>query len=43
VGQLRSHLGALDVVLDDAARAELEAVVESPARYWATRAALPWR
>jgi aryl-alcohol dehydrogenase-like predicted oxidoreductase len=43
VGQLRSHLGALDVALDDAAREDLGAVVESPARYWATRAALPWR
>jgi aryl-alcohol dehydrogenase-like predicted oxidoreductase len=40
--QLVSHVDAQGVVLDDAARAALAAVAETPARYWATRASLPW-
>jgi aryl-alcohol dehydrogenase-like predicted oxidoreductase len=40
--QLASHVGALAVELDDAARAALSELVEPPAAYWATRASLPW-
>jgi aryl-alcohol dehydrogenase-like predicted oxidoreductase len=40
--QLVSHTEALGVTLDDAARATLAALAETPARYWATRASLPW-
>jgi aryl-alcohol dehydrogenase-like predicted oxidoreductase len=40
--QLDSHLAALDVRLDDAARKTLTALSEDPATYWRTRAALPW-
>jgi len=42
VAQLASHTGALDVVLDDGARATLASLAETPARYWATRATLAW-
>jgi aryl-alcohol dehydrogenase-like predicted oxidoreductase len=40
--QLVSHTGALDVTLDDRTRTLLASVAEPPARYWATRASLPW-
>jgi hypothetical protein len=43
VAELRSHLGALAVALEGATREALAEVVEPPGRYWATRAALPWR
>lgn len=42
VEQLRSNLGALGVAWDVAADAALGGIVEDPATYWATRAALPW-
>jgi aryl-alcohol dehydrogenase-like predicted oxidoreductase len=42
VEQLRSNLGALSVPWDAAADAALHGIVEEPAAYWATRAALPW-
>ena len=42
VAQLASHIAAVEVVLDDEARATLAGLAEPPARYWATRAALPW-
>ena len=42
VQQLRSNLGALSVRWDAEADAALRAIVEQPAAYWATRAALPW-
>ena len=41
--QLASHVGALDVTLDDEARALLAAVAEPPERYWETRTRLPWQ
>jgi len=41
--QLAAHVAALDLDLDDTARAALAAVAEPPEHYWATRAALPWR
>ena len=40
--QLASHTAALDVALDDGARALLEGITEPAERYWATRARLPW-
>jgi aryl-alcohol dehydrogenase-like predicted oxidoreductase len=40
--QLASHVGALAVSLDDAARAALAELAEPPAEYWRTRASLPW-
>jgi aryl-alcohol dehydrogenase-like predicted oxidoreductase len=40
--QLVSHTEALGVTLDDAARTTLGALAETPARYWPTRASLPW-
>jgi aryl-alcohol dehydrogenase-like predicted oxidoreductase len=43
VEQLGAHAGALDVTLDDESRDALARFAEPPARYWATRAALPWR
>jgi aryl-alcohol dehydrogenase-like predicted oxidoreductase len=42
VEQLRSNLGACTVALDDEARADLALLAETPQRYWATRASLPW-
>ena len=39
VEQLRSHVSAVGLPIDAAA---FEALAESPERYWATRAALPW-
>jgi aryl-alcohol dehydrogenase-like predicted oxidoreductase len=42
VEQLRSNLGAHSVRLDDVAVEELAALVEPPAIYWKTRAAMPW-
>ena len=42
VQQLRSNLGALSVRWDAEAESALRAIVEQPAAYWATRAALPW-
>jgi aryl-alcohol dehydrogenase-like predicted oxidoreductase len=42
LAQLASHVAALDTILDDAARALLDAAAEPPERYWATRATLPW-
>lgn len=42
VEQLRSNLGALSAPWDAAAAAALQGIVEEPAAYWATRAALPW-
>jgi aryl-alcohol dehydrogenase-like predicted oxidoreductase len=42
VDQLRAHVGALDVTLDDEARGVLAELAEPPASYWATRASLPW-
>jgi aryl-alcohol dehydrogenase-like predicted oxidoreductase len=40
--QLASHVGALAVTLNDAARKALGALAEPTDRYWATRASLPW-
>jgi aryl-alcohol dehydrogenase-like predicted oxidoreductase len=40
--QLEENLGAARLALDEAALGALDALVEDPARYWATRAALPW-
>ncbi|MBK7973229.1 MAG: aldo/keto reductase [Deltaproteobacteria bacterium] len=40
--QLGSNLRALDVEWSEEASAELAALAEAPARYWSTRAALPW-
>ena len=40
--QLATHVGALALRLDDATRASLAALAEPPARYWQTRATLPW-
>jgi aryl-alcohol dehydrogenase-like predicted oxidoreductase len=40
--QLRSNVAALRVAWDDAAAERLQAVVEEPRHYWATRARLPW-
>jgi aryl-alcohol dehydrogenase-like predicted oxidoreductase len=40
--QLRSNVAALRVAWDDAAAERLQAVVEEPPHYWATRARLPW-
>jgi aryl-alcohol dehydrogenase-like predicted oxidoreductase len=42
VEQLRAHVQALDVNLDDEARGALAELAEPPARYWETRASLPW-
>jgi aryl-alcohol dehydrogenase-like predicted oxidoreductase len=43
VEQVGAHVSALGVTLDDEARGALARFVEPPARYWATRATLPWR
>jgi len=40
--QVRSNLGAHSVRLEDVAIEELAALVEPPATYWKTRAAMPW-
>ncbi len=40
--QLASHLDALAIVLDPATLRRLSTIAEAPARYWSTRAALPW-
>lgn len=40
--QLASHLGAVTLALDEPARRALADLAEPPARYWATRARLPW-
>jgi aryl-alcohol dehydrogenase-like predicted oxidoreductase len=40
--QLASHVAAVELDLDDGARGAVAAVAESPERYWATRASLPW-
>lgn len=40
--QLASHMGALDVTLDGATRARLDALAEPVDRYWRTRATLGW-
>jgi aryl-alcohol dehydrogenase-like predicted oxidoreductase len=40
--QLASHVGALDVRLDDAARRTLAGLAEPSARYWRTRGTLAW-
>ncbi|HLY37676.1 MAG TPA: aldo/keto reductase [Candidatus Binatia bacterium] len=40
--QLVSHTDALAVELDDRTRALLARLAEPPARYWTTRASLPW-
>jgi len=42
VEQLQSNLAALDVEYDDEIDLELAPLAEEPARYWSTRAALPW-
>jgi len=41
--QLRSHRSAVDRGLDPESGVRLAALAETPARYWATRASLPWR
>lgn len=43
VDQLRSNVGAVDVVLTADDRAELAGRAEPPNVYWGTRAALPWQ
>jgi aryl-alcohol dehydrogenase-like predicted oxidoreductase len=40
--QLASHVAAHELRLDEAARAGLATIAESPDVYWRTRAALPW-
>jgi aryl-alcohol dehydrogenase-like predicted oxidoreductase len=42
ITQLASHAGALHLRLDAPTRARLAALAEPPARYWSTRASLPW-
>jgi aryl-alcohol dehydrogenase-like predicted oxidoreductase len=42
VDQLRSNLAALDLGYDEELDRRLTPLVEEPARYWSTRAALPW-
>ncbi|HYH82970.1 MAG TPA: aldo/keto reductase [Longimicrobium sp.] len=39
---LRSNAAALDVALDDEARAELATLAHTPAAYWDERSRLPW-
>ena len=43
VQQVRSNASAADVVLPDDALAEMNELAQPPERYWAERAALPWR
>jgi aryl-alcohol dehydrogenase-like predicted oxidoreductase len=40
--QLASHIAATEVPVDEAARAVIATLAESPAEYWRHRAALPW-
>ncbi len=40
--QVASHAAAIDRTLDGDVRATLADVAETPERYWATRAGLPW-
>jgi aryl-alcohol dehydrogenase-like predicted oxidoreductase len=40
--QLAAHRAAVDLTLDDGARAAIAATAEPPASYWTTRAALAW-
>ncbi len=42
LAHLASHVGALDVALDRTSRILLAPLAETPERYWATRARLPW-
>jgi aryl-alcohol dehydrogenase-like predicted oxidoreductase len=42
VTQLHSHVAATSTALPADASAGMSALAEDPARYWATRAALPW-
>ena len=42
VETLRSNLSSLDVELDEGLESALAALAEDPARYWETRAAIPW-
>ena len=42
VDQLRSHVDAAGIALGDDAVTQLASLAEEPARYWATRASLPW-
>ena len=41
--QVRSNASAVDVMLPDDALAEMNELAQPPERYWAERAALPWR
>jgi aryl-alcohol dehydrogenase-like predicted oxidoreductase len=41
-GQLASHVAALDLEPGARVLANLGRLAEAPARYWATRASLPW-
>jgi aryl-alcohol dehydrogenase-like predicted oxidoreductase len=41
-GQLASHVAAVGIALEAETRAALAGLAEPPARYWATRSALPW-
>jgi len=43
IEHLRSNVAALDVHLDEPARAALATLAEPPERYWAARAALRWQ
>jgi aryl-alcohol dehydrogenase-like predicted oxidoreductase len=43
VGQVRSNASAVDVVLPDEVLVEMRALAQPSERYWAERAALPWR
>ena len=42
VAQLESNLTALEIAWDDDLERRVADMVEEPARYWATRAELPW-
>jgi aryl-alcohol dehydrogenase-like predicted oxidoreductase len=41
-GQLTSNLAAVDATLSAADLSELDALVQPPERYWATRSSLAW-
>ncbi len=43
VEQVRSNASAVDVMLPDDALAAMNELAQPPERYWAERAALPWR
>ena len=43
VEQVRSNAAAVDVMLPDDALAAMNELAQPPERYWAERAALPWR